>query len=115
MHNGSSVGIYTQRVQIFARLAPNSTLSWHLLTIIIVVFFCDIHLHVHYGIKSPTLLALDDEIGTLLPFRSLIGNLARGPLSVGKKRKREDAAFVRLGHLIAPPFSYLSSSVLATC
>ncbi len=68
----------------FARLAPNhTTLSQHLLTIIINVVLCSMHLRVHSGIDSYAQLALINKIGMLLPFRSLVENLFRGPLLVG--------------------------------
>ena len=74
MHYGSSVGTYTVHTD-FARLAPKRVLSWHLLTIIINIVLRYIHLHVHFGIKLYTQLALIDKIGT--PF------FIKGPLFVG--------------------------------
>ncbi len=57
MHDESSVGIRTVHVD-FERLAPNRTLSRHLLTNIIYNVFCCIHLYVHFGIKSHAQLAI---------------------------------------------------------
>ncbi len=71
-----------------ARLAPNRTLSRHLPTIIINVVPCYTHLRVHFGIETHAQLALSDEICMLLPFRSSVENLLRGPLLVGKVAAR---------------------------
>ncbi len=62
---------------IFARLAPNRTLSRHLLTIIMNIVLCYLQLCVHFGIESCAQLALFNKLGTLLPLRSSVGNLLR--------------------------------------
>ena len=64
--NGSA-----RRMRIFACLAPNRTFSRHLLTIIIVVVLCCVHLRANFGIKLYAQMALVNKIGALLPFAEL--------------------------------------------
>ena len=76
MRNGSSVDIYTVHAHI-ACLAPNRTLSQHLLTIVIITVLRYVPVHVHFGIKWYAQLALINKISILLRFRSSFGSLLR--------------------------------------
>ncbi len=76
MHNGSSVGIYYTAHADFARLAPNHTLSHHLLTIIVNIVLCHLHFHVRFSIKSYAQLAPTYQ-QNWHTFQSPVGNLLR--------------------------------------
>ncbi len=72
-----------QCITEFACWAPNCMFSQHLLTIIIVIVLCYIHLNVRIDIKSYAQSALINKLGILLPFWSSVKNLLRVSLLVG--------------------------------